>query len=585
MKIRSYRLLGLVFTLLFIPLACNFPVLQDKSSQSSEDQQMVKASVVALAIDLDGKSPLIHLFVGHSADNSWFLPKGDFYLECVGEQDLVYTIGRITIPNPEGKVELGKLLVTADGISSPERKQELIRIANAVAGIRGGMLNFLYESSDGFTTQLFMPPYEWTPAAIQSIRDNYDTVLTAEDETIKAFMAVEMRAGDILGGKPCPGMCRQQMGLLDKVLSFFTAMNKVDQRAVDDVVKGSSAMSAEERADAFLYFPPSLTGGVRSFDEMIQKLQNGDLDQYAATRIRSFLMDEPTFVEALIDIRKTNRPLLQIAHEEGTILVEKGAEMQVEIVKQVLQTSFPGIEAGFNYADKVNEWAEFIRTMYVDPTKGAVQFATGQATNQIAEQINNGLLDMGYGEELAAEMSGYLSEQIVGQITKHDPELEILLADADSAESQDGNEEDKDTDENEESDIDVLTACIVDRNLYAWGYENVHRQDCTDPKRCTGCGGMFVFQNNSDQVVYFTYYYYDSYQIPVVEGWKTGRSPINPGDRWERNVSLRNEWKKGQTHYSEVVKIMVLKDGPECWDLSEGFMETHAISIERLPCE
>jgi hypothetical protein len=168
-----------------------------------------------------------------------------------------------------------------------------------------------------------------------------------------------------------------------------------------------------------------MIGDSKSFDELLQKLENGELTDQA-NRIRSFLCDEETFYNALQQNRKTNRPLLNIANEEGALLVQKGAELEVDIIKSVLQNAFPGIEKGFDYADKVNKWAELIRKTYNDPLSGAASYASGEAGDEIKNQILNALLELGMDETMADEMAGNLSVEILNQISSHDEELEEL---------------------------------------------------------------------------------------------------------------------------------------------------------------
>ena len=187
-------------------------------------------------------------------------------------------------------------------------------------------------------------------------------------------------------------------------------------------------MSAGEKADAFEYFTPSMTGNSQSFDEMIQKLQAGELTDQA-NRIRNFLCDEELFYNALQQNRETNRPILQIAHEEGAVLIEKGAELEVEIIKGALEAQFPGIEKGDEYANQINEWVEFIQQTYNDPTASAFDYASGLMTEKVSDQIKEGLQEMGIDEEQAEEMAEYLSEEIAGQLTKHDDEVEELAGD------------------------------------------------------------------------------------------------------------------------------------------------------------
>ena len=503
MRARKYRFLWLMYVCFFVILSCNLPL---KQNIFAEDQYQVESPVLALAVNMDGHSPLIHVFVGHSIDDPWMLPAGNFYIEATAEQDLVYTIGRLTVPQPGGEVTLGKQMAEVEGMADSQRSQELVLISNAVTGIKCGVLSYLYQSSNGFSTQFFDPQYEWTPAAIRAVRENYDPILVREDETMQAFMALEQRAGEASGFNACSGMCKPDTGILDSIVSFFITMNVVDQNAVEDILVGSVAMSPEEKADAFQYFPSSLTGGAQSFDEMLQNLQNGNLDKYAPTRIRNMLMDEPTFVEALTEVRDTNRPLLQIAHEEGAVLIEKGAEMEVAIVKQVLQTAFPGMETGFNYADMVNQVAEFIHNVYTDPLQGVAEFAATQVTSQIAGQIKEGLLEMGYGDALATEMSDYLSGEIVGQFSEQDPGAELAQeSQPQPVPETDVGEEPPPPADEASTAPSTVASCIPQPGEYTITFADVNdRTSSSGEKRVCGAEGMLT--NNSDKDLMFAVY-------------------------------------------------------------------------------
>ena len=565
---------ALFMGLIFVILSCNLPFDQETFA---EDQSQDGAPVLALAVNMDGHSPLIHIFVGNSIADPWMLPAGNFYIEAKDAQGLVYPIGRLTIPQPGGEVALGEQMTAVGGMADPKRSQELVLIANAVTGIKSGVLSYLYQSSNGFSTQFFDPQYEWTPAAIRAVRENYDPVLAREDETLQAFMALEQRAGQVSGVNSCPGMCKPNAGILDSIVSFFVTMNVVDQNAVEDILAGSAAMSPEEKADAFPYIPSSLTGGAQSFDEMLQNLQNGDLDKYGPTRIRNFLMDEPTFVEALTEVRGTNRPLLQIAHEEGAVLIEKGAEMEVEIVKNVLETAFPGMQTGFNYADMVNALAEFLHTVYTDPLQGVAEFATAQVTSQITGQIKNGLLEMGYGDALASEMSDYLGGEIVGQFAEQDPDAE--------PEPETASQPQPEIEVSEEpSSPGTIASCIPQPGEYTLAIVDVNdRTSSSGEKRVCSAEGMLT--NNSDREIMFAAYRVHNYGGHDYEKWATpGYQTVYPGDTLEFAEFYRctgTHCGDGEWYY--FTKVSILYNTPECLDLAFSYQDKVPESI--IPVE
>ena len=317
------------------------------------------------------------------------------------------------------------MLAMFPGQSLPEQEKQIQLIANMLAGVRQGELAYLSAVSEDFTVPLFTSQKDITVAQLQAITDSYASIMDDEEDTKQALSDLEARAEAARVAAPCSRACKPDQGILNSILGFFGEMHQTGNRAVEDILQAAPALSPEEKAEAFSHMQPSMIGNAETFDELMNELQNGSLNGQA-NRIRSFLMDEPSFVEALTGLKDSNRVLLEIAHDEGAVLVEKGAQMEVDIVKQVLQSNFPGIEKGFGYAEKITEWGDFIRKMYQDPAGGAAQFATGQATNRINQQIMQGLMDMGYSQDIAAQMAGDLSQQIVGQISKQNPELSVL---------------------------------------------------------------------------------------------------------------------------------------------------------------
>lgn len=458
------------------------PGVYQSGSSSSSSQPML-----AIAIPRANPTTFAYLFIGDAEKDDWFLPGDAYYIEAAGADDTVYTISWQQVRGTNDRVDLESLIRSSVNETDPDRKQELILVANAMGGIRSGMLAFLEAASDGFTSPLFEPSPDISPIELRSIYENYDSVLDQEDAILNAIVALEMRAENAAGSTGCRRVCKPKAGIKESIFEFFFESRNIDRRAVDDILAGVGGMSAEEKMEAWEYIPTSTTGGAQSFDELIIKLQNGEL-QGEANRIRNSLMDEPAFVATLADIRKTNRPMLQIAYEEGSNLVDKGANMEVEIIKQVLQSSFPGIEEGFDYADKVNEWVELIHTTYENPLEGAAAYASSQAEERINGQIKDNLLEMGYDEDAAGEMADTITGEILNQIVKHNTEEEALTEEQEETEESPEPEKTKTADHERTPTGASATSTVQNRvtlkgslgitTINVYGYCTIHN-DCT----------------------------------------------------------------------------------------------------------
>jgi len=127
--------------------------------------------------------------------------------------------------------------------------------------------------------------------------------------------------------------------------------------------------------------------------------------------------------------------------------------------------------------------------------------------------------------------------------------------------------------------------CIADPNDYSWACEDIKNQDCTDPNRCTGCGGTFFVQNNSNQEIHLRYYYYQNFTTPNFDGWIQNYYVLKPGERFEESVDVDHRWREGGTYKSRVVKIVLTIPGRGCDAYSGAQLDACAIPIDPLPCE
>lgn len=132
---------------------------------------------------------------------------------------------------------------------------------------------------------------------------------------------------------------------------------------------------------------------------------------------------------------------------------------------------------------------------------------------------------------------------------------------------------------------DDITACFANPGDFTWGYDEIERQDCLDLERCTGCGGTFFVQNNSNQEAQLKHYFYQDFSTPNFDGWKQGYITLQPGERWETDVNISNQWKQGITYKENVVKIVLIIPNDGCSVLSDAQLDAYAIPIDPLPCE
>jgi len=164
-------------------------------------------------------------------------------------------------------------------------------------------------------------------------------------------------------------------------------------------------------------------------------------------------------------------------------------------------------------------------------------------------------------------------------VATNEPKVARLLESKFTAETE------PESEETPTAEVEDLSSCLVDPGDYSYGYADIQRHDCTDPARCTGCGGTFYVQNDSDQVINLFHHYYQDYSTPNSDAWTVGYQPLQPGERWEQSVSISNRWKQGITYRSSVVQILLTQNRRDCTVFTEAQMNTYAIRIDPLPCE
>ncbi len=184
------------------------PGAYQSGSSSSGRQPML-----AIAIPRANQTTSAYLYIGDAEKDDWFLPGDAYYIEAAGADDTVYTISWQQVSGTNDRVDLESLIRSSVNETDPDRKRELILVANAMAGIRSGMLAFLEAASDGFTSPLFEPSSDISPTELRSIYENYDSVFEQEDATLNAIVALEMRAENAAGITGCRRVCKPKAGI------------------------------------------------------------------------------------------------------------------------------------------------------------------------------------------------------------------------------------------------------------------------------------------------------------------------------------------------------------------------------------
>ena len=209
--------------------------------------------------------------------------------------------------------------------------------------------------------------------------------------------------------------------MLDSAAAFFGWVGDSGTRSRERILTVADAMSDAERDQLFAewqQFYPEASSGVSNGSDLITRLRAGDLDANAS-RIHGQLLevsntsvDAPRYGQLAQD---EGLPLNQVVVEEGIEGLKRGAEFNVDATVAVLEAQFPGIESGTGYADKANEWLDYLGEVYDDPTRGVFDVLRNQVDAQILTPFGE-QLDAAF-EGVAGELSGLVSsaaEQLLG---------------------------------------------------------------------------------------------------------------------------------------------------------------------------
>lgn len=402
------RLLLCVSVLVSASLSCNFPASANP--------------VIVVAMNYEGL-PTLALYAGDPQRDPFRLPAGEYYIEAVDSEGRVYAGWRETISSVQAGGDSVPLRQRVSGAGKPDEAiaSQLMTLANFMLSVELAQLTYLETASSGFQRSfkdsidvIQMSDVDALYARLQEISDQQEEVRAAA-QALEARMrqaASDVRQG---GGKlaSLPAL-REPLDLGDSLEQFFTFKSEEDEKAREEILTVSASMTPEEKEEAFSWLDEKNTGGARNYDEFLQLLQEGQLGD--VTGIRSDLYTGGPYQGVYQTVfPESNRPGGETTHRVGAELLQRGAELEFEIVKETLTAAFPEIQQGFEYADKASEWAEFVNNMYVNPLGTLYDMSVDQIKSEIADRIQQDLLSAmpDLEEETAEQLAGDLTDEIM----------------------------------------------------------------------------------------------------------------------------------------------------------------------------
>ncbi len=381
-------------------------------------------ATLAVALGIQGPRTMA-LYIGETGEDPFWLPAGIYYIEAVDQDGKVYDgWTEIVADHVDGgdNIDIGSR-VRSGGRQDEIIAQQLHTLANFMITIEMAQLTYFEVASAGFNEPfsaavgiLEMPALDPFYARLQEIEDQEESVFAAlsavEARVVIDFGVLPVSSGGI-GAKVI--LPQPQTELWENLVSFFSFKGEEDELARQEILSVSAAMTPFEKEEAFYWLSAQRIGGAQNYDEFLVKLQAGELEDI--TEIRSDLNTGGPYQGVYQTVHPdSNRPGGENIHRAGAEMIKRGAELEVDAVKEVLKNAFPGIEQGFAYADLANEWVNFVQNMYIDPL-GAIK---GWALDKIKGEIQEDLkLDLMHAiPDMNEADADYLADKLSSEIMK-----------------------------------------------------------------------------------------------------------------------------------------------------------------------
>lgn len=426
---------GILICLIVLVIIGGIYLWQRGQARQESGTSLDWGGALALVYNLDRGDEKLSAYIYNLEESDIVLPAGRYYAEMKLSDGTLMSFAPLLI------LDEGEGFGTADfksrvpnSIQSPEIAQEMEHLVRFLIAVDNVRLTYFKISSNGFQNELFAANMEQSWSDEEQLMGALDK-LGDSQEVIAAAQAFVVRAEASRADQPGrAGLCAPVSGIIDAIASFFSLSSEEDERARQEVLTMYAAINEPwEKEEAFEALDERQRAGATNFDEFIQKVENGEIQDM--TRVRRDLMQQGPMAGIMQDLNpESNRPSGEIIHRVGGEAIKRGAELNVEVTKEVLDIVFPGMDEGFEYADKVNEWAEYIHHFYTDPLGALGDELKGQATDLISDQIKTQF------QNLFPDMDQADIDLIVGQITDQatesittmialEPEIDLITTD------------------------------------------------------------------------------------------------------------------------------------------------------------
>lgn len=368
---------------------------------------------MTLVYRLDGQDEWLSAYIYDLEKSDIMLPAGQYYAEMKLRDGTIMAFNPLIISDEQdGKGSAAFKQRISKPINSDEAAQQIEDLVRFLVGVDNVRLTYFEIVSNGFQQPLFTNNNELTWDDEEKLMSTF-TKLGDPQEVSAAMSAFITRAEATRSYQPIkPGLSAPTPGIINSVLSFFGIVDDENDIARQQVLDMYAAIkNPYELEESFSALDENQKAGAANFNEFIEKVRSGEIKDMI--KVRRNLMELGPMEGIMMDLHPdSNRPGGEIIHRVGAEAVSRGAELNVEIIKEVLTITFPGMDQGFEYADKVNEWAEFIHQVYTDPLQAAGDELQGQVTDVIKDRIKTQF------QTLFPEMDEDDVDELVDQVTE-----------------------------------------------------------------------------------------------------------------------------------------------------------------------